>query len=395
MLEEREALRRILDSVEVGPVIWLPLIPARNHILAQDLTGVIDSPTFDNSSMDGYAVRAEEAVDGAVLAVSENEQSAGVDQGYELQPGEAIRIFTGAAIPGGCDAVIMQEDVERDGEEITITEGVIKGENIRRQGGDICTGQKLLSQGDVLTPSRIGLLAAQGFPEIPVHCKPMVNVVSTGDELVDQGSPLIPGEIYNSNGPMLQAAVEEAGAVGSTVHAVDDKVELRSILSDAISTGDMVIIAGGVSVGDRDFVKEVLEDLGVETGFWRVKVKPGKPFLFGKHPGGCLIFGLPGNPVSAYVTFSLFVRPAIERRLGFRQDALQRNAKAIAAESMANHGDRPHYLRGVLEGGTGKVSLSGTQQSHAVFGLSKANCLIRIEPGNEISIGDSVEIVRM
>ncbi len=395
MLEEREARKRILESVEAGPVIWLPLIPSRNYILAQDLTGVIDSPSFDNSSMDGYAVRAEEAVDGAELIVSENEQAAGVDLGLELQPGEAIRIFTGAVIPAGVDAVIMQEDVVREGAKITITEGVVKGENIRRRGGDICTGQKLLNKGDRLTPARIGLLAAQGFPEVPVYCKPMVNVVTTGDELVEQGYPLISGEIYNSNGPMLQAAVEAAGAVGSTAHAIDDKEELRAILSDVISTGDMVVIAGGVSVGDRDFVKEVLTELGVETDFWRVNMKPGKPFLFGRHPGGCLIFGLPGNPVAAFVTFALFVQPAIRKRSGFSEEILRQNARAIAAEEMGNHGDRPHYLRGILDESTGKVRLSGTQQSHAVFGLSKANCLVLLDAQCEVAAGDSVEIVRM
>ena len=393
MLEEREARRRILDAIDPGPVIWLPLGLSHHHVLAQDLTGVVDSPAFDNSSMDGYAVRAEEAQTGASLTVSADEQPAGLDRGHELQPGQAIRIFTGAPIPLGCDAVIMQEDVERDGQTIRIVDGVKEGENIRRRGGDVCAGQKLVEKGDLLNPARIGLLASQGFPELPIHSKPMVNIVTTGDELVDPGYPLVPGEIYNSNGPMLKAAVEAAGAIGSSIHSLDEKEELKAVLGDAISTGDFVVVAGGVSVGDRDYVKEVLAELGVGTNFWRVNVKPGKPFLFGKHPDGSFIFGLPGNPVSAYVTFCLFVLPAIRKRLGMKQVVLEKFRKAAAEEEMKNRGDRPHYLRGMVSDETGAVRLSGTQQSHAVFGMSKANCLVRLEPESKISPGEMVDVM--
>jgi len=395
MLEESEARNVILESVQPGPVVWVPLQLAHRLVLAQELHGVIDSPSFDKSGMDGYAVRAEDAISGAILQVSAREQPAGPDYGHHLASGEAIRIFTGGAIPHGADAVIMQEDVEREEKTIRIVEGVAKGENIRRRGGDICRGQKLLDQGESLTPSRLGLLASQGFPEIPVHCRPMVNIVTTGDELVEPGESLAPGEVYNSNGPMLHAAVEEAGAIGSVGHANDDRKELRSVLTQAISTGDMAVIAGGVSVGERDFVKEILAELGVETGFWRVRIKPGKPFLFGKHPDGGLVFGLPGNPVSAYVTFRLFVQPAILKRLGFSSSECLKPVEARAAELFRNKGDRPHYLRGIWNETSGEVFLSGTQQSHAVFGLSRANCLIRMEPESSVGVGDPVKIVRI
>jgi len=391
MVEESEARRRILDSVGPGAVTWVPLELALDQVLAQDVSGLIDSPPFDNSSMDGYAVRAAEAQDGTQLRVVAETQAAGVDLGLELKPGEAIRIFTGAPVPSGADAVIMQEYVDRNGDVIVIREGVESGENIRRRGGDVCAGQKLLVRGDIMTPTRIGLLASQGIPEVPVHSRPLVEIVTTGDELVELGVPLLPGEIYNSNSPMLQTAVTRAGGVGAASHAVDEIDELTDTLRRALATADMVVIAGGVSVGERDFVKEVLENLGVELDFWRIKVKPGKPFVFGRHPDGTLVFGLPGNPVSAYVTFCLFVMPTIRRLLGHPDvgDGVGMGGiSSVAGEQMANTGDRPHYLRAVEEGGV--VRLSGTQQSHAIFGLSKANCLVRLEPGAVIAEGDPV-----
>ena len=391
MLEESEARLRILEQAQPGPVIWLPIELGLDQLLAQDIVGAVDSPPFDNSSMDGYAVKASEAASGNVLKVGDETQAAGLDQGFELASGGAIRIFTGAPIPAGADAVIMQEDVVRDGEKITIIEGVVEGENIRRRGGDVCAGQRLLDSGTIVTPARIGLLASQGISEIPVHSRPLVQIVTTGDELVEPGMPLSPGEIYNSNGPLLQTAVTRAGGVAATSHAVDQIEELRGKIGQALSTADILVIAGGVSVGERDFVREVLSDLGVVTDFWRVRVKPGKPFVFGRHEDGTMVFGLPGNPVSAFVTFSLFVEPVVQRLLGHRlDDVIESRKTAIAAEIMTNPGDRPHYLRGIVQ--DHEVRLSGTQQSHAIFGLSKSNCLVRLEPEATAKVGEEVEI---
>ncbi len=390
MLEESEALRRILEKVEPGAVTWMPIELALDQILAQDMVGVIDSPPFDNSSMDGYAVRAAETLTGDSLEVALSEQAAGVDLRLQLSEGEAIRIFTGAPIPDGADAVIMQEDVNRAGARIEIIEGVVAGENIRRRGGDVCAGQKLLRRGDVITPARIGLLASQGIAEIPVHAKPLVQIVTTGDELAAPGAPLVPGEIYNSNGPMLRAAVEQAGGVSVACHSIDDRQILEDTLRNAFAAADLVVIAGGVSVGERDYVKAVLNELGVITDFWRVKVKPGKPFVYGHHPDGTPVFGLPGNPVSAFVTFHIFVKPVIRALLGHGEKCVDESlVVANAEELMSNAGDRPHYLRGVVK--NGEVSLSGTQQSHAIFGLSQANCLVRLQPEETVAVGDPVE----
>ncbi len=394
MLEEKEAKRRILDAASPGAVTWIPLELTLDQVLAQEITGSVDSPPFDNSSMDGYAVRAAECRTGDTLQVNEEIQAAGLDCGLILDAGEAIRIFTGAPMPRGADAVIMQEDVTREGDRITIVEGVVEGENIRRRGGDVCAGQKLLERGDVMSPARIALLASQGIPEVAVHGKPLVQVVTTGDELVEPGAPLLPGEIYNSNSPMLQAAVTRVGGIAAASHAFDDPEELREVLGAALATADIVVIAGGVSVGEKDYVKEVLEELGVTTEFWRVKVKPGKPFLFGRHPDGTLVFGLPGNPVSAFVTFYVFVAPVIRRLLGDSPEDVAGGAgkvSVVLAEAVENTGDRPHYFRGRVE--SGKLRLSGTQQSHAIFGLSRANCLLRLDPGEALAEGDTAAVI--
>lgn len=391
MLEEAEARRRILERAQPGSVIWVPLELAHAQVLAQEMVGAVDLPLFDNSAMDGYAVRAAEAVAGARLRVAKLAQPAGGDLGLVLEPGQAIGIFTGAVIPEGADAVVMQEDVEREGDSILIREGVVEGENIRRRGGDLRAGERLLERGDILTPTRLGLLASQGIPEVPVHAKPLVQIVTTGDELVDPGAPLLRGEIYNSNSPMLQAAVARAGGVAAAEHALDDPGEIRGTLSRALASADLVVVAGGVSVGARDYVKEVLNELGVITEFWRVRVKPGKPFLFGYHPDGTLVFGLPGNPVSAYVTFTLFVEPVIRRLLGLPVNPDGNGVGLVTArvdEPMGNAGDRPHYLRGKIV--EGRVRLSGTQESHAIHGLSQANCLVRLEPGQRLAPGDEV-----
>lgn len=394
MLEEKEAKRRILEAASPGAVTWIPLELTLDQVLAQEVTGTIDSPPFDNSSMDGYAVRAAECQTGNSLKVNEEMQAAGLDMGLELKAGEAIRIFTGAPVPIGADAVIMQEDVSREGDRITIVEGVVNGENIRRRGGDVCAGQKLLERGDIMTPARIGLLASQGIPEVAVHGKPLVQVVTTGDELVAPGAPLLLGEIYNSNSPMLQTAVTRVGGIVAASHAYDDPDVLGEVLGAALAAADIVVIAGGVSVGEKDFVKEVLEALGVKTEFWRVKIKPGKPFVFGRHPDGTLVFGLPGNPVSAFVTFHVFVAPVIRRLLGDSpEDAAKGtgNTSVVLDEAVENTGDRPHYFRGRVE--NGKLRLSGTQQSHAIFGLSRANCLLRLDPGEKLEEGADARVI--
>lgn len=339
--------------------------------------------------MDGYAVLARSCSVGARLRVV-GEQPAGADCNLELRDGAAIRIFTGAPMPRGADAVVMQEDVERDGDEIVVGTDVQSGELVRRGGGDVAKGQKIMSAGERIRPEMIALLAAQGIGSVEVGGEVTAAIISTGDELVPLGAELRPGQIYDSNTPLLEAMLGSLGVrVRSLLHCRDAAEPIEAAVR-AGATCDVMIISGGVSVGARDFVKPALLAAGAQLDLWRVAVKPGKPFLFG-HTDRCAIFGLPGNPVSAFVTLLLFVRPAVLRLMGANDDALElpRWPASLGAD-VRNDGDRPHYMRGALR--HGRFMPAGLQQSHALFGLSRSNALLLVEPGARISAGELVTV---
>ncbi|MGZ5022409.1 MAG: molybdopterin molybdotransferase MoeA [Chthoniobacterales bacterium] len=384
MISEEEARTKILSHVRARPSRTVPLAEALDCFARRDFLARLPLPSFDNSSMDGYALVASATPSGARLKIV-GEQAAGIDQQLRVAPGEAIRILTGAPIPAGADAVIMQEDVRAEGNEIVTTSDVAPGENVRRRGADVAEGQKLLSLGERIRPQTIALLAAQGIAEIEVGGAVRVAIISTGDELVRPGQALGAGQIYDSNSPLLDALVRKTGAeVISVTHCADRAGEIEEAVRLA-SHADVMIITGGVSVGARDFVKPALAAIGASLDLWRVAVKPGKPFLFGR-ARECAIFGLPGNPVSAFVTFLLFVRPAIFRLSGANDEAFEFNrvgARLIGA--LRNPGERPHYVRGCLTNGT--FTPVGRQESHAVFGLSRANALLRVAAGEEMTDG--------
>ncbi len=391
MLEEAEARERILNATRVAGTESIPLVDARHRIAAKDVFAKVALPGFDNSQMDGYAVRACDAPTGAKLTVV-GEQPAGAKRPLTVGPGQAVRIFTGAPMPEGADAVVMQEDVERlEDQRIRLMEGVELGEFVRREGADLCLGQKILSAGQLLNPARIGVLASQGLAEIEVGRRPRCAIVTTGDELLAPGSKLEPGAIFNSNGPMLANLAQEFGA-GQVrrYHASDDPAQLRETLDQALTDSDVCLVAGGVSVGEHDHVKAQLASLGVEGGFWRVRVKPGKPLFFGQRGPQC-IFGLPGNPVSAYITFLLFVVGVLKKWQGEtvssdRPHLLSLPAQAL--ESVINdRGNRPHYVRGWFDPTKQTFRPIGLQQSHALFALSQTNALVRVEPGETIDPG--------
>ena len=386
LLTEAQTLDRVLGAVEpLGAEVQSRLL---GRVLAEDVFASIPLPSFDNSSMDGYAVRAADAKVGGELAVI-GEQAAGADRNLVLGPGQTIRIFTGAPIPNGADAVIMQEDVERRGDKIVVREGVERGENIRIRGGDLCEGQRLASKGEVLTPARIAVIGSQGMAELSVYRRPTVAVIATGSELRSQGVRLRPSEIYETNRILLASLTERSNAVADVFDIVPDTEEAHLKTFEQARGRDVMLIAGGMSVGEKDLVRPMLKKLGAELDLWRVAIKPGKPFLFGRL-GRTLVFGLPGNPVSAFVTFLLFVRPALWK-MGGRADLEPLRIPARLASDLSNEGDRPHYFRGVLKDAA--FQPIGLQQSHALFALSQANGLCRVESGQSIVSGSVVDVL--
>jgi molybdopterin molybdotransferase len=368
----------------------VPLLEARDQFAANDVSARVALPRFDNSAMDGYAVVAAACAEGKPQRLI-GEQPAGLDRGLHLTAGETIRVFTGAPIPEGADAVVMQEDVRVEGADVFVNTKVEPGEFVRRRGCDLSEGQKIVEAGTRIRSQTLALLASQGFAEMEVGGAVRAAIVSTGDELVAPGGTLGAGQIFESNSPLVHGLVEKSGATVAHVrHCPDDAGSIERALRDGLQF-EVVIVLGGVSVGARDLVKPALNAIGAETDLWRVAVKPGKPFLFGR-AGRSAIFGLPGNPVSTFVTFLLFVRPAILRLMGARDDQLLLpRTNATLAGDVNNDGDRPHYVRGQIA--EGKFNAIGRQESHALYGLSRANALLRVPPGESVRSGDAVSVI--
>jgi molybdopterin molybdotransferase len=285
----------------------------------------------------------------------------------------------------------MQEDVGVKESEILVNTEIEPGEFIRRRGCDLTEGQRILEAGVRIRPQTLALMAAQGFAEMEIGGAVRAAIISTGDELVAPGVTLGPGQIFESNSVLLQALLEKCGVSAPDVqHCPDDASAIEAALRKGLDR-DVLIVLGGVSVGARDLVKPALNAIGAQTDLWRVLIKPGKPFLFGR-AGQCSIFGLPGNPVSAFVTFLLFVRPAILRLMGARDDQLSMpRTNAILTEEIQNEGDRPHYVRGQLS--DGRFAPVGRQESHALYGLSRANALLRVPPNETLRSGATVSVL--
>jgi molybdopterin molybdotransferase len=387
MISEKEARGRILEKVSPLPERAVPLSNALDCFSAEHIGASLALPIFDNSAMDGYAVVAGSCKKGERLRVI-GEQPAGPDRKLRVFPGEAVRIFTGAPLPQGADAVLMQEDVVREGDEIVINTNVEAGEFVRRRGCDLAEGQKLVANGERIGPTKLALLASQGFRDVTVGGEVNAAILSTGDELVKPGRKLQPGEIYESNARLLGALLQNCGAIVRSEEHCRDK---RESVIEAIKRGTknhILIISGGVSVGEHDLVKDALHELGAKIGIWRVAIKPGKPFLFGQL-NECAVFGLPGNPVSAFVTFLQFVRPVILKLMGAANLDLP-HVPAKLAVDLTNDSDRAHYIRGKLEHGS--FTPVGRQESHALFGLSQSNAMLRMAVGESLEAGEIVDV---
>jgi molybdopterin molybdotransferase len=386
-----EAKERILASITPLPVEHLPLSEAAGRYCAAPLHSTIDLPRFDNSAMDGYAVRCDDLK----TATSSNpiklkligRIAAGETFLNTMLAGSCVRLFTGSALPPGADAVVMQEDVRAENETIFFSESVKPFENVRLTGEDIRQGSQLVSPGDRLTTTRLSLLAATGHAEVPVHHAPRIAVLASGDELVEPGQSLVPGRIYESNRMLISKLVSSIAATASILPLVSDDLEkTQRALRNAYANHDLVITTGGVSVGEFDFVKDAFTGIGGTIDHWKVAIRPGKPFVFGRLNAKYL-FGLPGNPVSALVTFLLLVRPALLKLMGARDTDLP----AITGEltdPVHNPGDRRHFIR--CRWHAGKVTPAGRQGSHFIGSLGAANCLLDLAPASQLDAGSRV-----
>jgi len=382
MMSPEQARQEILSKVREIPdrTEKIPLEKAFGRSLAHDFFSPRNLPGFDNSAMDGYALRAEDTAQASSENIIDldvqNEQPAGRSKGLKLLPGRCIRIFTGAPMPEGANAVIMQEDVKALAGAIFLTEPILKGEYIRKAGQDVCEGQKIIPKGTRLDERHLGLLSSLGVPEIMVSKPPRVAILVTGSELRKPGEDLLPGEIYESNSLMMAAMVQKTGAIPVRLPVIkDDLIQITAGIEAALRC-EAVIICGGMSVGEHDYIRRALAKCKIPETFWRVALKPGKPFLF-SIKNDVPIFGLPGNPVSSYVTFILFVRPALRLMMGIT-DTHDLNIRLPLGEKIVNEEKRFHFLRGVIK--SGKVYSAGRQASHIFSSLIEANCLIRALP---------------
>ncbi|MBA3424667.1 MAG: molybdopterin molybdotransferase MoeA [Rubrobacter sp.] len=395
LIDYPEAERMVLENMPRLREESLPLAEARGLVLAQDLTARFDSPPFDNSAVDGYAVRSADAEAGRTFAVVD-EAPAGRPASKSVGEGEAIKIFTGGVIPDGSDAVVMVENTSGWGEKFELKKAASPGQNLRGRGGDVREGDVILRSGTEVGAPEIALAATQGYGELLVYRRPKVVVLSTGTELVTPGErDLSPGEIYDSNSFATMAQAREAGAEARRLHAAsDDAGVLRDALREALETADVVVTSGGVSVGEKDLVKSTLLELGVEQVFWGVKFKPGKPLFFGKRDD-VRFFGLPGNPVSAMVCFELFVRPALMKMMG-REDRRRPHINVYFDGDVENRFGRMHAMRVTLEKTERgwRAESVGAQGSGLVSSLTKANALALIGPESEgVRAGDPVEAI--
>jgi molybdopterin molybdotransferase len=342
------ALAALLTDVTPLPAETLPCERAAGRVLAEAVMARLDVPPFDNSAMDGYALSHTDA--GHWLPVSQ--RIAAGAQVVALAPGSCARIFTGGELPPGADCVVMQERVEVEGDRVQIPDGIPEGDNVRRRGRDVAAGDTLLTAGERLEAAALGHLAGQGITEVRVRRRPRVALLSTGDEIVDPGQPLAPGQIYNSNRPMLRRLLERFGAELVRVASVpDDAAGTRETLAAAAREADVVISTGGVSVGEEDHVKAALERLG-HLDLWRLAIRPGKPLALGRLPGEAgreaRFVGLPGNPVSSFVGAWLFLRPLMGALQGCPSLASLPRLKA-RADFATTTGPRRHYMRVALE----------------------------------------------
>ena len=396
LLDPRAAAEAVLERVPAAQAQAVPLTEALGRVLARDVTSADDVPGFDNSAMDGFALRSEDvssaSPDAAVSLRLVGESRAGHPFAASLGPGEAVAISTGAMVPAGADAVLRVEDAVQEDAELRVAAALPPGREIRRAGEDIRAGETVLEAGTRLGPAELGVAASTGVAELSCGRPPRIAVVVTGDELVSPPTPLGPGQIRNTNGYAVPAQALAAGATVDHVATVGDDYRATVAELERALHADVAVVTGGVSVGPHDHVRPALAELGVEQVFWGVALRPGKPTFFGTR-GQTLVFGLPGNPVSAMVTFHLFVRPALARMLGTMPR--ERRAAASFDADYAKSPGRAHVVRCRLAARNDGWHVQPTKEqgSHVLTSMlgTEAFAYLEVDRGN-VAAGEKVEI---
>lgn len=401
MISVQDAFDRILGPLEVLGPRHVPLSQASGHILAGDITARRTQPAANLSAMDGYAVHSSDLRPGAqsVQLKIVGEAAAGSPARYTVLSGTATRIFTGGVVPSGTDQIVIQENTERDGDVLKLSEPPHAGANIRRAGSDFQEGDTVLRQGALITVRTLGLLAASGHASVPVFRAPSVSIFATGDELVGADhQDFLPFQTVDSATPMIHAGLERAGAdVIETAILKDDLPSMTRRITEASEKSDLLITIGGASVGARDFVGSALEAAGFELDFWKIAMRPGKPMMVARK-SGCTAIGLPGNAVSAFVCARLFLEPAVRKLAGHTATFPVSETLPSLTDVSAN-GPRTHFMRAKLERSTtGDLSVRSlpSQDSSLVSLLAEADCLIVRQPGAPLlAAGSSVEVIQL
>jgi molybdopterin molybdotransferase len=394
MLTVEEALEAILSRVPLLETERVDVLGALGRALAEPVVARRAIPPWPNSSMDGYAVRAEDTRRGAALAIV-GRVEAGEVPARGVGQGEAMRIFTGAPLPEGADTVLPQEDVEATADSIALRGPSARAAYVRRRGEDVEVGTHVLEPGTLLTAAEVGLLATLGYGQIRVFRRPRVAILSTGNELADLGTEPGPGQIPNTNTYTLMAQVLEAGGDPINLGVARDRLEAIEERVRAARDADVLVSSAGVSVGDLDLVREALTRAGAALHLWQVAMRPGKPITFGSL-GSRPVWGLPGNPVSAMVTFELFVRPAL-LKMGGRRRLTRPRVRARALEVVPNPGSRRGYLRVRLEAtadGLG-ARLTGEQGSAILRSMVAADGLAVVPPDTVVPVGAEIEVIQL
>lgn len=390
-----EAMDKMLSPIQpIQSTLQLPLADAIGYVLAQDILSPINVPPFDNSAMDGYAIRLADLKQSNLMPLA-GKSFAGQPFDGDWPTGSCIRIMTGAKIPSGCDAVIMQENTEVLEQGIQFTQTDVKpNNNIRPLGDDIHQGDVVLSKGARLTSRDIPMIATLGISHVTVVRKPRVAFFSTGDELVPLGQPLAEGQIYDSNRYGIKPLIENFGCDAIDLGIVPDCPQtLKATFEKAQSLADVVITSGGVSVGEADYTKDILQQLG-EIGFWKLAIKPGKPFAFGKLSSAWFC-GLPGNPVSAVLTMYVLVQPLLAKLAGHSEWQSPQSIPATTKNGFKKSPGRTDYQRGIytIENGQFVVESTGNQSSGAFRSMSLANCFVVLErERGRVEAGETVNI---